>query len=184
MVGNGRSRFGVESMEELRLPWSGKEGFVYGTIIAAITSFIMCEFNIFKGAGEVSLELFTNGLISLPFVWVAVMLLITFIVGPIADKFVRTYTTPTDSFYPRIVFNIIACVLMMSMIMTIVGPSIGHFIEGNWTIDIVKSWPANWPVNFCAAFWVEMLIAQPIARATMKHKHIRMLKAKGQAEEA
>lgn len=184
MVGNGRSRFGAEQMEELRLPWNGKEGFIYGTIIAAITCFIMCEFNIFKGAGEVTMELLVNGLISLPFVWIAVMLLITFIVGPVANRFVRTFTVPSDSFYPKIVFNIIACVLMMSMTMTIVGPSIGHIIEGNLTIDVITNWPVNWPVNFCVAFWVEMLIAQPTARAVMKRKHIRMMKAQKQTEGA
>ena len=184
MVGNGRNRFGAEQMEELRLPWNGKEGFIYGTIIAAITCFIMCEFNIFKGAGEVTMELFVNGLISLPFVWIAVMLLITFIVGPVANRFVRTFTVPSDSFYPKIVFNIIACVLMMSMTMTIVGPSIGHIIEGNLTIDVITNWPVNWPVNFCVAFWVEMLIAQPTARAVMKRKHIRMMKAQKQTEGA
>ena len=35
-------------------------------------------------------------------------------------------------------------------------------------INKLKAIPANWPSNFCIAFWVEMLIAQPIARFAMK----------------
>ncbi|MGM9931203.1 MULTISPECIES: hypothetical protein [Bacillaceae] len=30
-----------------------------------------------------------------------------------------------------------------------------------------------WPRNFCIAFWVEALIAQPIARQAMKKLHKR-----------
>jgi len=163
-------------MEELRLPWSDKEGLLYGSVIAAITCLIMCEFNLFKNAGEVSLDLFVNGLISLPFIWIAVMLLMTLIVGRIADAFVKKYTEPTDSFYTKIVFNIIACVLMMSASMTLIGPTIGHILAGNLSMEVVYAWPACWPVNFCVAFWVEMLVAQPAARCIMKRKHIRMLK--------
>ncbi|MDO5862568.1 MAG: hypothetical protein Q4Q58_07250 [Thermoplasmata archaeon] len=163
-------------MEELRLPWSNKEGLLYGGIIALITGTIMCEFNIFKSAGEVTMELFLNGLVCIPFVWIAVMLLMSLVVGRIADKFVQRYTLPTDSFYPKIVFNIIACVLMMSATMTIIGPEIGHLFSGGLSMDPVLEWPANWPVNFCVAFWIEMLVAQPFARYVMKRKHIKMLK--------
>lgn len=151
---------------------------LYGSVIAVITCLIMSEFNLFKSAGEISLDLFLNGLVSLPFVWVAVMLLMGVFVGRIADLFVRTYTQPGDSFYTKIVFNIIACVLMMSAMMTIIGPTIGHTIAGDLSMDVIYEWPANWPVNFCVAFWVEMLVAQPAARYVMKHKHIKMLKEK------
>ncbi len=163
-------------MEELRLPWNNKEGLLYGGVIALITSLIMCEFNLFKNAGEVNLDLFMNGIISLPLVWIVVMLLITLVVGRIANAFVKKYTEPTDSFYTKIVFNIIACVLMMSASMTLIGPTIGHTLAGDLSMDIVYAWPSCWPVNFCVAFWVEMLVAQPTARCIMKRKHIRMLK--------
>lgn len=86
---------------------------------------------------------------------------------------------PGDSFYTKIVFNIIACVLMMSMIMTVVGPTVGHLMEGVLTAEPIFDWPGNWPVNFCVAFLVEMLVAQPAARHVMKRRHIRVLKSTG-----
>lgn len=157
-------------MQEARLPWTVKEMFLYGSVISFLTSLIMCEFNLFKNEGA-SLDIFINGLISLPAIWVSVMLLINFIVEPVACKVVNKYTEPTDSFYTKIVFNIIPCVLMMSAIMTIVGPTIGHVFAGEISLRAISEWPANWPVNFCVAFWVEMLIAQPAARSLMKHIH-------------
>lgn len=171
-------------MEELRLPWSNKEGLLYGGIIAVITCIIMCEFNLFKNAGRIGLDLFLEGLICIPILWIVVMLLMSFIVGRVADCFVRKYTQPGDSFYTKIVFNIIACVLMMSVSMTFIGPTIGHMMSGELTLEALYSWPVNWPTNFCVAFWVEMLIAQPAARYTMKHKHIKMLKTKNAEKEA
>lgn len=167
------------SLEEPRLPWNNKEGLLYGGIIALITCIIMMEFNLVKSNGfDVGIML--NGLLSLPFIWIIVMLLMTFIVGRIADVVVRKFTQPGDSFYTRIVFNIIACVSMMSMIMTFVGPFVGHLVGGEFTLQSLYDWPQNWPVNFCVAFWVEMFVAQPAARATMKHIHTR---AKGKAAE-
>lgn len=165
-------------MEELRLPWSNREGILYGGTFALITCFIMCEFNLLKGRGGIDVGTFMDGLISLPILWVIVMLLMTFVVGRVADRFVRTYTQPGDSFYPKIVFNIIACVLMMSAIMTVVGPTVGHLLGGELTAEPIVNWPANWPVNFCVAFWVEMLVAQPAARSLMKRKHIREIRSR------
>lgn len=166
-------------MEELRLPWSNKEGLLYGGTIALITSVIMMYFNMFKSAGTVNADLVLNGLTALPFVWITVMVLMTLFVGRVADMFVRRFTEPGDSFHPKIVFNIIACVLMMSMLMTLIGPAIGNTLGGTLSMDVVTEWPANWPVNFCVAFWVEMLVAQPAARSIMKRRHIKAMKAKG-----
>ena len=159
---------GMINMQEARLPWSTKEMLLYGAVISLITSLIMCEFNLFKSAGA-SFDVFIDGLISLPAIWMVVML--NFIVEPVACKVVQKYTEPTDSFYTKIVFNIIPCVLMMSAIMTIVGSGIGHLFAGNLSLQIVYDWPSNWPVNFCVAFWVEMLVAQPAARHLMKCIH-------------
>ena len=166
-------------MEELRLPWNNRDGILYGGVIAIITATIMCEFNLCKTMGGMTVETFMNGLATVPLLVVIVMLLMTFVVGRVADMFVRRFTMPGDSFYTKIVFNIIACVLMMSMIMTVVGPTVGHLMEGVLTAEPIFDWPVNWPVNFCVAFWVEMLVAQPAARYVMKQRHIRVLKSTG-----
>lgn len=172
------------TMDELRLPWSKREGLVYGGIISIITCTIMCLFNVFRSAGQVNMEVFINGLLCIPILWILVMLTITFVVEPIARRFVEKYTEPTDSFYTKIVFNIIACVLMMSMIYTILGSLVGHIFAGDVSADIILMWPSNWPVNFCVAFWVEMLIAQPIARLAMKRWHLKQIEALESAGDA
>ena len=166
-------------MEELRLPWNNRDGILYGGVIAIITATIMCEFNLCRTMGGMTIETFIMGLATVPLLVVIVMLLMTFVVGRVADMFVRRFTMPGDSFYTKIVFNIIACVLMMSMIMTVVGPTVGHLMEGVLTAEPIFDWPGNWPVNFCVAFLVEMLVAQPAARHVMKRRHIRVLKFTG-----
>lgn len=163
-------------MEELRLPWSNREGLLYGGVIALITCIIMSTFNISKSFGRFDAEIMTISLKCLPILFVIVMLLITFVVGRIANYGVRRFTEPTDGFNTRIVFNIIFCVTMMSAIMTFIGPLVGDIMSGNLDIaGLARDWPVNWPVNFFVAFWVEMLIAQPAARFVMKRKHTRRI---------
>lgn len=167
-------------MEELRVPWSNKEGVLYGGVIAILTSLIMCTFNSVKTAGELTVDSVVEGLVCVPFVWACVMVLMTFVIGRVADWFVRKYTMPADSFYTKIVFNIIPCVMLTSAIMTLVGPEIGCILgEGALSIDPVYAWPESWAINFFVAFWVEMVFAQPVARSVMKHKHLRMLQGGG-----
>lgn len=163
-------------MEELRLPWNNREGLLYGGVIALITCIIMSTFNIAKKAGTLDLDVLVTSITCLPILWIIVMLLMTFIVGRIANYGVQRFTEPTDGFNTRIVFNIIFCVTMMSASMSIIGPLVGTIMSGDFMIaDVFMEWPVMWPTNFCAAFWVEMLIAQPFARMVMKRKHIRQM---------
>ena len=163
-------------MEELRLPWSNREGLLYGGIIAIITCIIMATFNIAKSFGRFDAEVMLTSLKCIPIIWVIVMLLMTFIVGRIANYGVRRFTEPTDGFNTRIVFNIIFCVTMMSMSMTLIGPLVGTIMSGQFEIvEVFMEWPYLWPTNFCVAFWVEMLVAQPFARMVMKRMHLRRI---------
>ena len=47
------------------------------------------------------------------------------VVGWIAGKFVRRFMAPTDSTNTYICFNLIMCVLLMSVILTFVGGLVG-----------------------------------------------------------
>ena len=49
-------------MEELRLPWSNREGLLYGGIIAIITCIIMATFNIAKSFGRFDAEVMLTSL--------------------------------------------------------------------------------------------------------------------------
>lgn len=160
-------------MMDQRLPWNGREGFIYGSVIALITCIFMMTFCVSVSNGRFDAGIVAQAMISLPLVWLSVMLLMNLFVARIASRFVSRFTEPSDSFYTKITFSIIACVLMMSMLMTLIGPAIGHVFQGESIVLAVQDWPSAWPRNFCAAFWCEMLLAQPIARALMKSIHTR-----------
>lgn len=163
-------------MEELRFPWNNREGLLYGGVIAAITAYLMALFNMSRSIGDFRPEYILEVIPTYVVVWVVVMLLMTFVVGRIADYFIARYISPSDSANARIVANIVVCVTCMSMIMTAIGPIIGTVVEGHLSLEQTSRWIYNWPYNFCAAFWIEVLLAQPAARLLMKRMHIRKLK--------
>ena len=171
-------------MIDQRLPWNGREGFIYGSIIAFLTCIFMQTTCVCINNGGIDVGVVLNSWISLPFVWLAAMLLMNLFVANIAGKVVSRFTEPSDSFYTKITFSIIACVLMMSMMMTLIGPAIGHIFQGESITLAIQDWPSIWPRNFCFAFWYEMLVAQPIARAVMKHIHTRSVPEPNESETA
>ena len=99
------------------------------------------------------------------------MLLMSLIVGRVSEHVQSRYLAPDDSANCRIVFSIVVCVLCMSVMMTAIGPVVGSIMSGNPSIDGVLAWPENWPTNFCAAFLIELALAQPVARALMVRIH-------------
>lgn len=155
-------------MEEKRLPKNGKEGLLYGGIIALITVIIMLFLNIGTAFGEINKETLKTIAILTPFIWVIAMLLESLVVGKIAEKLVEHFTSPTDGFNTKILFNILFCVTGMSATMTIIGGMIG---AGKLTLEPFETFFSHWPRNFCVAFWCEILLAQPIARKAMKILH-------------
>ncbi|MDD2626504.1 MAG: hypothetical protein PHT00_00555 [Candidatus Methanomethylophilus sp.] len=171
-------------MEELRLPWNAREGVLYGGVIALITAFIMSTLNIAQNNGGLDAGVIRTSLISLPVIWVVVMLLMVFVVGRIANRGMRRFVAPTDGFNTRIVFNIIFCVTMMSASMSFLGPFVGECLSMDITWQCAAEWASRWPTNFFAAFWVEVLLAQPTARAVMKHLHLRQLRRGAEGQES
>ena len=162
-------------MEELRFPWNDKEGLLYGGIIAGITAYLMALFNMSRSIGDFRPEYLYQVIPTYIVVWVVVMLLMTFVVGKIADLAINRYLVPSDSANTRILANIVVCVTCMSVIMSALGPIIGTMVEGDLSLEQTLRWPYNWPYNFCVAFWIEMALAQPAARAVMKGLHERRL---------
>ena len=177
-------------MEELRLPWNTKEGILFGCIIAFLSSMLIGGYNVFDNMGY-SLNEFGDFVSDFIIIW-PIMFVIAFtlsntIVGWVAGKVVRKFMSPTDSTNTYICFNLIMCVLQMSVILTFLGGLIGQavgFVMGGHHIDVMElidNWPKIWPRNFCIAFWIEMLIAQPAARRAMVIIHRRKIAAAGGA---
>lgn len=155
-------------MKEKRLPQNSKEGILYGGTICLVTVIVMLILNVGTEMGKLDATTFSAIITLIPIIWIVAMLLETLVVGRIAKKLVEKFTEPTDGFNTKILFNIIFCVTGMSIIMTIVGAMIG---KGQVSIEPFIDFPQHWPRNFCVAFWCEILLAQPIARAVMKFIH-------------
>lgn len=160
----------------MRLPWNGREGFVYGGTISLISCFLMIFFNICRNYDGINLDNLVVTLECLPFSWTVVMIVMTLFAGKFADWVVNRFTEPTDSFNTKILFNIMGCGLVMSVVMTLVGPTISSCIMGNPNLNAFANWPSNWPVNFAISLWIEILIAQPFARGLMRRIHERKLR--------
>lgn len=160
-------------MKENRLPQSGKEGILYGSVICIITVFIMLILNIGTSFGTLNQKaVWISILKALPLIWVAAMLLESFVIGRLAGILVKCFSQASDGFNARILFNILFVVLGMSASMTVIGP----LISGESFLDVLLAFPSHWPRNFCVAFWCEICLAQPAARKVMKLIHVRQEK--------
>ena len=166
------------------MPWNAREGIVYGGVIAALSSLIIGGYNVYDIMGYTPDrigEFLGKYLVIWPFVFVVAFLLATTLVSKIANFVVRRYIGPEDSANAYICCNIIVNVLLMSVILSflggVVGESIGGLLGGHG-VDLgalAENWPRIWPRNFCIAFWVEMLVAQPAARMVMVRIHTKKM---------
>ena len=106
----------------------------------------------------------------LPLLWVAVVAVVlatTKLARALTGRLVR----PGDSFHAHVVVSTLCSVFLMSLVLTIVGTWIG-----TWRISAepVTHFADLWPRNFTIAFFVEALLAQPVARLVMRryHRHV------------
>jgi hypothetical protein len=105
----------------------------------------------------------------LPFIWLSVIALVLLTYKP-AEWMTNKILQKTDSFNAHIIVNILCTVFLMSICLTIVATWIG---SGKFNLEPVRLFFYKWPRNFAISFAVELLIAQPIARAIMVYLHKR-----------
>lgn len=154
---------------EDRLPQNSKEGVLFMLIISIISVNTIAPIIVGMERGF-SVAHYVDTLKIIPFAWIALMVLIRFIVKPLAGRLFNRFSSETDGFNARILLNIVLNVSMISFVMTIIGPWIGM---GEINFDTLDHFFPAWFRNFGIAFWVELLFAQPIARAVMKSIHSR-----------
>ncbi|WP_343042110.1 hypothetical protein [Ornithinibacillus caprae] len=94
--------------------------------------------------------------------------MVTLVANPIVSKLVPKFVGPNDGFNAKVLFTILFNVTILSILLTVIGSWIGM---GEISMEPVQSFFYSWPRNFFIAFWVELLIAQPIARFAMKKLH-------------
>ncbi|MFD2043036.1 hypothetical protein ACFSTA_01800 [Ornithinibacillus salinisoli] len=153
--------------EETRLPRNGKEFVLFLAIISILSVNIIAP-NIMGFELGFNKEVYLETLKVIPFVWIGVILLVTLVANPIVSKLVPKFVAPTDGFNARILFTILFSVTILSIFLTVIGAWIGM---REISFEPIKNFFYAWPRNFFIAFWVEILIAQPIARLVMKKLH-------------
>lgn len=99
----------------------------------------------------------------IPIIWLTVIALVLITYKP-AEVLTSKLVDKADSFLSHIIINILCTVFLMSIFLTIIGTWIG---TRHISMDPIWMFFYKWPRNFAISFFVEALIAQPIARLVM-----------------
>lgn len=160
---------------ETRLPRNGKEGLLFLAIISIISVNTIAPLIMGFELGF-SGETYRRTLSILPYMWVIVVLVVTFIAKPLVGRLMQRFTQPKDGFNAHVLFEILFSVTIISIVLSVVGNWVG---TGQITADPFRNFFQVWPRNFAIAFWIEMLVAHPIARLSMHALHARQARIAG-----
>ncbi|WP_010651322.1 hypothetical protein [Oceanobacillus massiliensis] len=154
---------------EDRLPQNPKEGVLFLLIISIISVNTIAPIIMGMQLGF-SKENYLETLKVIPFMWVIVVLLVRMVAGPIATKLMKQFAGKTDGFNARVLLNILFNVTILSLLLTIIGNWVG---TKQISLEPFQNFFPNWFRNFGVAFWIELIVAQPIARFAMKKLHAK-----------
>ena len=155
--------------KEARLPQNAKEGIIFLFIISIISVNTIAPIIVGLERGF-SKDVYLDTLKIIPFMWVIVVLLVRLVSGPIVGKVLPKFVGKTDGFNARVLLNTLLNVTVLSICLSIIGTWVGI---GEVNLEPFTNFFHIWPRNFGIAFWIELLIAQPIARFVMKKMHAR-----------
>ena len=146
------------------MPTNRKENIVFGISMCVIMVFFMGLLNISIHLGGFNLNSIKTTFVAFPVTLIIAYILETFIVGKINHILLGKFVKENDSKNSFILFNCFFIVTMMSIIMTIIGGLLG----GDNIQTIFTEFFIRWPRNFCAAFFLNILIAGPVSRSILK----------------
>ncbi|OMF39323.1 hypothetical protein [Paenibacillus peoriae] len=155
--------------KEERLPQNAKEGILFLLIISIISVNTIAPIIMGLERGF-SKENYLETLKIIPFMWIIVVLLVRLVAGPLVGKVIPKFVGKTDGFNARVLLNTLLNVTVLSILLTIIGTWVG---TKQISLEPFQNFFHSWFRNFGVAFWIELLIAQPIARFAMKKIHAR-----------
>lgn len=155
--------------KEDRLPQNPKEGIIFLLIISIISVNTIAPLIMGMERGF-SKENYLETLKIIPFMWVVVVLLVRLVARPLVGKVMPKFAGKTDGFNARVLLNTLLNVTVLSILLTIIGTWIG---TKQVSFEPFQNFFRIWFRNFGVAFWIELLIAQPIARFAMKKLHAK-----------
>lgn len=151
----------------MKLPRNKREFALFMGIISIISVNIIAPLITCFEAGF-HLYVYQDVLTVLPFIWLSVIAIVLLTYVP-AEKLTAKIVSKGDSFNAHIVVNILCTVFMMSILLTVIGTWIG---TRSVTWEPIRMFFYKWPRNFAISLFVEMCIAQPIARLTIHRLHL------------
>jgi hypothetical protein len=153
---------------ETRLPRNGNEGILFLLIISIISVNTIAPIIVGLERGF-SMEVYMDILKIIPIMWIVVILCVTLIAGPVVGKLMPIFVEKADGFNARVLFETLFTVGVLSILLTIIGNWIG---TKQISMAPFENFLQIWPRNFGIALWIELLVAQPIARFAMKQLHM------------
>jgi len=150
----------------MKLPRSKKEFALFLAVVSIISVNIIAPLITCFEVGF-RLQIWTDTLRVIPFVWVAVVTLVLLTYKP-AGWLTAPFIKEGDSFGAHIVINILCTVFLMSIFLTVIGTWIG---TRHISMEPFRMFFYRWPRNAVISFFVEACIAQPIARLIMLKIH-------------
>ena len=145
------------------MPRTKREGVFYGVVMAFTMSIFMNLFNMFLHAGA-SMESLGRALLLQPIIFAIVMLVEGLVVSNLAHKAMRRFVQAKDSLEARALAQTVCMVTGMSLAMSVIG----LVLAGTPLPELPTRFAAAWPVNFCMAFWWQILVAGPTARMALR----------------
>lgn len=145
------------------MPRTKREGVFYGVVMAFTMSIFMNLLNTFLHAG-VSMQSLGRALLLQPIIFAIVMLVEGLVVSNLAHKAMRRFVQAKDSLKARALAQTVCMVTSMSLVMSLIG----LVLAGTPLPELPAHFAAAWPVNFCIAFWWQMLVAGPAARMALR----------------
>ena len=150
----------------MKLPRNKKEFALFLAIISIISVNIIAPLITCFEIGF-SFNVWANTFKSMPLIWGCVVILVLLTHQP-ASWMKSKIIAKEDSFNAHIIVETLCTVFLMSIFLTVLGIWIG---TGKISMEPIYTFFYKWPRKFAIAFAVEILIAQPIARAVMLSIH-------------
>lgn len=145
------------------MPRTKREGIFYGVVMAFTMSIFMNLLNTFLHAG-VSMESLGRALLLQLVIFAIVMVVEGLLVSNLAQKTMKRFVQAKDSTEAHALARTVCMVTGMSLAMSLIG----LVLAGTPLAELPLRFASVWPVNFCAAFWWQILVAGPIARMSLK----------------
>jgi hypothetical protein len=150
----------------MKLPRNKKEFTLFMGIISIISVNIIAPLiTCFEMGFHMRVWAYTIRVI--PLIWLSVIALVLLTYKP-AEWLTSKLVHKEDSFNSHITINILCTVFLMSIFLTVIGTWIG---TRQISIEPIRMFFYKWPRNFAISFFIEALIAQPIARFVMLTIH-------------